>query len=79
MAKPPVEPVTPEEVITKLRDAYNEAMDNAQYGAAARTAELLGKYIGLFGSTSPTTNPLSSENLSDPRIEKLSKLTKSVN
>lgn len=37
-----------DEIIGKLRGAYDEAMGDGRYGAAVRAAELLGKHIGMF-------------------------------
>lgn len=37
-----------DEIIGKLRGAYDEAMSDGRYGAAVRAAELLGKHIGMF-------------------------------
>jgi hypothetical protein len=36
------------EVIRKLRDSYDAAMDNKHYSAAVRAAELLGNSTGMF-------------------------------
>lgn len=37
------------EIIDKLREAYNYALEGGKYGDAIKAAELLGTYVGMFG------------------------------
>jgi len=37
------------EVVEKLRETYDSAIDAGKFGDAIKAAELLGQYIGMFG------------------------------
>ena len=48
--------LTPEEIIDKLRDTYNQSMEAKNFNAANKAAELLGQMQGVFTKKVETTD-----------------------